>query len=280
MKNGLAIWHYPHRSVLENVDYFAECGFESVSLHGKDMLALCEDKEAGNRLAELIKTKNLVLTAHHILPRSHSEENINLYKHFIDTVAVWQKEHGCLAVLSFDVPQAIRDNITPYIDYALNTVEESKIAVEDFGLNPTEKAQIEHLKGNCRFGYLLDIGHMYIRIRGKNQRGITLFSHSDDEGAINENPTTEDFLTAFKSKEFPIFEIHLHNNDGENDLHYFLEDGTLEIATVAKLIKKIGFDGVLTIESAPGFKFECKYPESDIRINKTFDYWKKLYAQS
>ena len=28
MKNGLAIWHYPHRTVEENVYFFKEMGFE------------------------------------------------------------------------------------------------------------------------------------------------------------------------------------------------------------------------------------------------------------
>ena len=41
-------------------------------------------------------------------------------------------------------------------------------------------------------------------------------------------------------------------------------------------IKETEFDGVVTIESAPGVHYECKYPESDEKINKSFSYWTKL----
>lgn len=275
MKNGLATWHYPHRDILENVEYFTKCGFESVSLHGTHMSYVCEHEDLSEKLAELIKTNNLILTVHHKMPADHSEENVFQFKTSVDLFSAWQKKHKALSILSFDVPEKIRDNVKPYVDYALEKVEDSKIALEDFGLNDKEKSQIEHLKGNKRFGYLIDAGHMYIRICGKVKEGLTLFCNSPEECAVNENPSAEDFLTAFKSKEFPIFEVHLHNNDGKEDLHYFLEDGTLNMDIIAKVLKTVSFDGVVTIESAPGFKFKCEGSEADEGINKTYSYWKE-----
>lgn len=93
---------------------------------------------------------------------------------------------------------------------------------------------------------------------------------------MTSNPGYDDFMQAFASKKFPIFEIHLHNNDGVDDLHYFFDDGTLDMNVIAKVLEDIKYDGVLTIESAPGFKFECKYPVADERILQTFELWKKL----
>lgn len=90
------------------------------------------------------------------------------------------------------------------------------------------------------------------------------------------HPGTEAFLTAFRSKEFPVFEMHMHNNDGVEDMHYFLEDGALDVTGVAHAIKEFGFEGVLTIESAPGYRFECRYPDSDERIAKTTAYWRSV----
>lgn len=275
MKNGLATWHYPHRDILENVEYFAECGFESVSLHGAHMTYVCERKELAEKLAELIKRHNLILTVHHKMPIDHQEETVSAFKTSIDLFAAWEKKYNLLSVLSFDVPEKIRDNVKPYLDYTMENVEISKIALEDFGLNDKEKSQISHLKGNERFGYLVDIGHMYIRICGKVKEGLTLFGNSLQECAINENPTAADFLTALKSKDFPVFEIHLHNNDGKEDLHYFLEDGTLDMKMIADVVKNISFEGVVTIESAPGFKFKCEKADADQRVNNTFVYWKK-----
>ena len=221
----------------------------------------------------------LILTVHHKLPATHSEEHVLEFKITINRFAAWQEKHRCMSILSFDVPQKIRDNIAPYVEYVLDTVPVSKIAVEDFGLTPAERAQIEHLKANDRFGYLVDIGHMYIRLCGNNNSGHTLFTNSPDECAVNEQPSFVDFLTALRSKEFPVFEIHLHNNDGIHDLHYFFDDGTLDINIIADVLKEIGFDGVLTIESAPGFQFACAYPESDIRILETFKIWKNATAE-
>jgi sugar phosphate isomerase/epimerase len=61
-------------------------------------------------------------------------------------------------------------------------------------------------------------------------------------------------------------------------MHYFLDDGTLDIKMIADVLKTIGFDGVLTIESAPGFVFPCAYPESDERILQTYKIWKECYG--
>ena len=91
-----------------------------------------------------------------------------------------------------------------------------------------------------------------------------------------EQPTYEDFLSALLSKEFPIYEIHLHNNNGVEDLHCFLDDGNLDMKMIANVLKHIGFDGVLTIESAPGLKFQCAYSESDRRILENYELWKNL----
>ncbi len=276
MKNGLAIWHYPHRTPVENVTFFADKGFQSVSILGTTMYELCLDEDASAALASTVKENNLVLTVHHTFPRILDEKDVKEFKDSIDYMAKWQEKYGLLSVLSFDVPPCVRSDIMPYIDYVLKYEKFPKVAVEDFGLTEHEREQIECLKGNKRFGYLIDVGHMYIRMRGENKRGLTLFNNQPHECPKTDKPGYEDFIRAFATKEFPIFEIHLHNNDGVDDLHYFFDDGTLDIGLIAKVLRDIKYDGILTIESAPGFKFECKYPESDKRILETFEQWKNL----
>ena len=276
MKDGLAIWHYPHRTLVENVRYFAENGYNAVSVHGAHMDEACRQPEIAEELAKLVAKYQLTLTVHHKLPGSHKEEDVAAYRESIDYFAQWQKENGTLAILSFDVADAIRDNVMPYITYALEKVPGSKIAVEDFGLTGAEKIQIEPLKAEPRFGYLLDIGHMFLRIRGENTDGYTLFCNQEDECPKCDDPGYEEFLQAFRSKEFPVFEIHLHNNDGLKDKHWFLEEGKLNIAAVAAVLETMGWDGVLTIESAPGYTFPCYGEDADMGIAKTFEYWKKL----
>lgn len=274
MKNGLAIWHYPHRNVVENVAFFADNGFDAVSVLGMHMDKVLLDEEKAEALAKTVMEKGVVLTVHHKLPKSHSEEAVLTFKAAIEKIGQWQKKWGLISILSFDVADEIRDNAAPYIDFVLDNVPNCKIAVEDFGLNALEVAQIEHLKGESRFGYLIDIGHMFIRLIGKNNEGYDLFYNWPEECERCSNPQKEHFLKAIRTKKFPIFEIHLHNNDGIDDLHYFLEDGELDIKMIAEVLKEIEFDGVLTIESAPGYRFKCKYPESDERILKTYEFWK------
>lgn len=273
MKNSLAIWHYPHRTMEENIRFFANQGFPAVSIHGA-RFAESLTRGEGVALAEAVRETNVTLTVHDALPRTHETERVLTFQQGIDTIAAWQRTHGLIKILSFDVPTPIRDRVAPYLNYVLEHVENCSVAVEDFGLSAAERVQLEYLKGNSRFGYLLDLGHMFLRIKGQNKSGKPLFSNSPDECPVCEKPGYAEFIRALSTKEFPILEMHLHNNDGENDVHLFLEDGPLDIPMIARVVKDIDFHGVMTIESAPGFKFDCYGTEADERILKTFDYWK------
>ena len=273
MINGLAIWHYPHRNDLQNPEFFADHGFGGVSMHGRAMAKVGMNDELGEAFAAVIREKKLVLTAHSKLPLTHSEEEVAIFKRDVDAIAKWQKKYGLLEVLSFDVAQDVRDNVMPYIEYVLGYEQFGKVALEDFGVTEAERAQIEPLKGNPRFGYLLDLGHMNIRIHGVNTEPINLFRNSPSECPKCDNPGYDEFLRAFRSKEFPIFEIHLHNNDGVGDLHQFPDVGTIDMRAIAAILKEIAFDGIVTIESVPRLA-GYHYPESDQKILETLEYWK------
>ena len=68
--------------------------------------------------------------------------------------------------------------------------------------------------------------------------------------------------------------MHLHNNDGVKDVHWFLEEGSMDIPAVAEALEALGFEGVLTVESAPGFRFECRGRDADEGILNTVAFWK------
>ena len=274
MKNGLAIWHYPHRTIAENVRFFGTKGFSSVSLHGAQFVSALNRGE-GEDIAQAVRETGVILTVHYTLPKKPEEEPIFAFRRGIKAIAQWQSVYGLVKILSFDIPASVRDHAALYLNYVLEHTEGCQIAVEDYGLTPAERAQIEPFKGNRRFGYLVDLGHMLIRLRGKNIGGKPLFTNRYDECPPCDHPGYEEFMRAFASKEFPIFEIHLHNNDGEKDLHLFLEQGVLDIPMIARVVRDLDFRGVLTIESAPGYKFECSGDEADEGILKTFDYWKE-----
>jgi sugar phosphate isomerase/epimerase len=114
---------------------------------------------------------------------------------------------------------------------------------------------------------------MNIRIHGVNTEPINLFRNSPSECPQTANPGYREFLQAFRSKDFPIFEIHLHNNDAVNDLHDFLDVGTADMHDISAVLKEINYDGIVTIESVPGMHGYV-YPEADDKILETFEYWK------
>lgn len=277
MLQGLAIWHYPHRTMADNIRYFAALGLDSVSVHGAQFVNAIADPATSDAIALAIRETGVVFTVHYCLPRKHDPEAVAAFEAGIHAIAAWQRAHGSISVLSFDVPQPIRGGvgIGSYVDFVLKTVPDCKVAVEDFGLNAAEREQIAHLKGEPRFGYLVDIGHLFIRLRGQNQSGKALFTHAPDEHPVCEAPDSAVFKAAFASKEHPIFEMHLHNNDGVDDLHWFLEQGKMDVPAVAKALQEMSFEGVLTVESAPGFRFECRGKDADEGIGRTLEYWKK-----
>ena len=47
MKYGVAIWHYSHRALFENMDYVARHGLTAISLHGMQFIKACRDEKAG-----------------------------------------------------------------------------------------------------------------------------------------------------------------------------------------------------------------------------------------
>lgn len=278
MLQGLAIWHYPHRSIAENLRYFAARGFDSLSVHGAQLVNALSDPSAAADIASAVRESGVALTVHYCLPRNHGEEAVEVYRRGIAALAAWQNEHSLISILSFDVPQPVREGegILAYVEHALKAFPSCRIAVEDFGLNASERAQILPLKGEPRFGYLVDVGHLFLRLRGRHRGGKTIFTHAPDEHPLTDFPTSASIHAALASKEHPIFEIHLHNNDGAEDLHWFLEQGELDIAAVAQALQDMDYKGIVTIESAPGYKFECRGAHADEGILKTFDYWKGL----
>ena len=123
----------------------------------------------------------------------------------------------------------------------------------------------------------MDLGHLNIRLGGTPTEDSQWFRYSGEAFPLPMGDRSEGaFYNAFKSKDFPIFEIHIHNNDGSTDWHNFLKDGIMNIDEVCNVIKKVGYDGVLTIETAPTWH-KCLGEEADRRILESLDYLKKCF---
>ncbi len=276
MKNGLAAWHYPHRSVIENIDFFAGKGFDSISFNGASIAKTLAER--GEEAADHFRRSGMILTLHYALPGAPEPEKEEPFREGIRIFGEWQRKYGLIENLTFDVSDRVRGCMTQYVDFVFDEVPNCKVGLEDYGLTEMELEQAARYKGNDRFGYLIDIGHLYIRLRGECDSKATLFTHSAFEGPKTDRPDSAAFLNAFKSKTFPIIEMHLHNNDGVKDTHLFLEDGTADVKAIAKAICDFGYEGIVTIESAPGYCFACYGDDADSGILRTLDTWKKAVS--
>jgi sugar phosphate isomerase/epimerase len=72
-----------------------------------------------------------------------------------------------------------------------------------------------------------------------------------------------------------LVEIHLHDNNGQRDQHAHFGFGSVPFAEVAAALKAITFDGVATIEIAPGFH-ERTPEESKPDAVRSLQEWRRL----
>ena len=57
MKNGLAVWHYPHRTTAENLRYFAANGFDALSVNGDAFVKDLSNDDTANEIAEVLRMR-------------------------------------------------------------------------------------------------------------------------------------------------------------------------------------------------------------------------------
>ena len=65
MLQGLAIWHYPHRSMVDNIYYFAALGLDSVSVHGAQFVNAISDPAVWDAIALAVRETGVVFTVHY-----------------------------------------------------------------------------------------------------------------------------------------------------------------------------------------------------------------------
>jgi len=133
----------------------------------------------------------------------------------------------------------------PGLDWEINlrSVRELKDAAEQYGV----KIAIE----NCPdpFPFLLKSVEDFIRFfeaLGETDLGLTL-----DVGHANINNQICGFIEKFPDR---IVHTHLHDNHGDFDYHLGIGSGNIEWLKVVKMLKKIGYEGTLMVESEKNIK--------------------------
>ncbi|MGI6315849.1 MAG: TIM barrel protein [Christensenellales bacterium] len=262
---ALAGWHYPQRTISQNMDFFLSHGFDAFSAHGVDFIRALQIPMENARCGEIMSRHGKPLTVHYKLPDPNNPEEVALFKIGIPLIAAWQREYGCLQNLTFDFWHEPR-LIVPFFKEALKIMEGTGVtlACEDYPLNAASLLLAEEnafLFARKDAAILIDVGHMFLRFRKEGKAG-----------------TLDNFIEAFTQLPFPVAEMHIHNNDGITDRHALLEDGCLPVEAFARWAAATGFKGVMTIESVPRYHgFEGA--EADKKILRDLSLLRKWIAE-
>ena len=249
MKIAIAGWHYAHRTLPENAEYFLNNGFDYFSALGKDFAELLQCPEEAEHLAAVLDQINennkepdaRRLTVHYGLPDPTKEEEVSAFLASIDRIYEWERAHGHLHILSFDV---WFPDVFPFVRKVVEKFSGTKvhIAFEDYQLNGLD-AENDELNRRCPFYELVDAGHMNFRLYGSGRK-------NDITG----------YQTEFDKLGLPVIETHIHNNNGFKDMHrplldpemIALGDGTFDTEMYLTMLKERGLtDVILTVEIIP-----------------------------
>ena len=260
MRTALAGWHYPQRTMAQNIDFFLGNGFDAFSAHGMHFAEVVRDDVQAQAVADALAKHGKPMTVHYKLPNPDDAQEIAYFHDSIPLMAQWQKAHGSLAHLTFDFWYPA-ERILPYFAYALDCFGglDTLLACEDFPLCREHLAIAPEIYENPKACVLVDIGHMNLRLH-----------EAGDAGA-------DEFARAIKEIPVPIIELHLHNNDGIKDQHDLLRNGNLPMQKVARMLRGFGFDGVCTLEGVPQWH-GLEGDAGDAAILADMRLWNEMFA--
>jgi sugar phosphate isomerase/epimerase len=238
MHYGIAIWNYcPNPAGMEVwVDRAVAAGFDTISLLPNSFEG---EREAHlPNVVRLLRERGLWATIH-----GRVAMDLDFASRMIEAAGDRLYAFTCDSLITEDSRGRLHD--ASRIAVMLAHVQRAtagtgvRLAIEDFPLDAAAKDffrdELGAVYNDSRTGILVDVGHMHIRR-----------SQSPYFGART-------IAEYFQRIPVPIMELHLHDNDGSKDQHGHFGFGTVPFKEVAEAVTGIGFDGMSTIEVAPGF---------------------------
>jgi sugar phosphate isomerase/epimerase len=262
MRCGIAIWNYaePGVGLLELVQEFVSFGYDAVSFLPSQIASL--DDEQLRRLASLVGQEGLLVTVHGNFEMSarEAERLLHALGDSLYAISFDPAVSGDPRSFSYDTARMV-PFVRKVLDMSAGT--DLRVAIEDFPLEDgaleAYRADLEPLLGEARYGILVDIGHMNLRLRkGGHYAGVTVAEY-------------------LQRLPLPLVEVHVHDNRGERDDHGHLGFGEVRFGEVAAGLKGIGFQGVTTIEIAPSFHGSSP-AESKPHARRSLATWCDLWA--
>jgi len=237
MRYAVAIWNYASADtpLAATVDEFANFGYDTISFTTAHLIRL--PAEVVRDAAQVIEDRDLMVTMH-----GNFEPTIQQVAGCIEPFAERLLCLSCDAAMVSEPRGRLYDTETmaPFLGEVLSMTEgtRTRVAIEDFPLDQSAvdayREDLAPLMEDPRYGILIDVGHMNMRLT--QERYFAGMSEAD-------------YLAG---PPLPIVEVHLHDNDGQRDQHGHFGMGTVRFGAVAQALKAVGFDGVSTVEIAPG----------------------------
>lgn len=267
MKIGIAIWNIRSEKITEKIERLITYGFNSVSFLGSSV-----EKEKEADIAKIIKENNLTLTFHLGFFGVNSEKIIEELDIRLDSIFKFlegNKIRGNAWSICFD-PAFIGEkskeemkfdlaNTAKALKHTIKRANGIKVGIENWLINSRIEDFIKLKETVCdeRLGMLLDFGHLNIALRKK----------------IIEEETIPEYLSKLP---FEIIEIHVHDNNGQEDNHYPIGLGNADMDLMFDSLKNCGKwnkDGVITLEISPnlkGFSIDDKTIMAEVVKNKEY----------
>jgi len=269
---GIATWNYHEGTLAQRIEKFARMGYNAVSLSAADARALAKGETPDVEAA--IFRHGLTVTIHAgFAPKGEPLPLDAILKDFA-FFARWHEHTGALASINYDAAKMQTGDgkwefqskaMARALGDMLATLDgaDFSIGVEDWPRDAEQSAFVDGLRGSERYGVLIDLGHLNMRIPKPAGDG----SFSID--------AAREYLERF---DLPVNELHVHNNDGKHDLHAPPTTGTADMAALAKLLIQKGVNCVSTIEIVPAW---CGLTEDQglQAAREALDFWRGVFVE-
>lgn len=236
MEYAISTWNFVRGtdSLSSFISASIDMGFNAVSFTPVQLLSM--DRKASTRLRDQLSETDLSITLH--------ADFTNTTEEIDRIIGVFGEKLRCISLdprCRIDPAGEFFEpgTMLPLLEHLGRRSELTGISfgLEDFPIDGCAlDRNAEALAGllECSFfGALIDLGHMNLRIYT-----IPHFAEKGIDGYISGVPV-------------PIFEVHVHDNWGNSDLHMPPGKGNLDLRAAASALRGRGFQGVSTIEIAP-----------------------------
>jgi sugar phosphate isomerase/epimerase len=200
-------------------------------------------QERVRELKEIGDSQDLAFTLHapfaSINIAAQAQESRNFFLRRLEKSMSFAQRLNCNLMVFHPGWRTGISSFYPGLDWKTNIKSVRKL------LELSKKYDVNLLLENCPepYGFLVKNVEQFSRFFTELGENIKL---ALDVGHSNINGQTRRFINAFGKK---IAHIHAHDNDGKHDLHLGVGHGTVNWQQFAMDIKKIGYKGIVSIES-------------------------------